>query len=381
MKKTNLLKCIFALSLVAVLLIATIGLSYLSNNKKSVVQTQTSGVFDESGKELYSGKVYPMAKAMTFSAPSTMSTTAKDGIVVEAIVKPEGLKNKSCDFSIAWDTSSEPGSCFVEEVESNVSIEPVYDSLNNKVRIRCLRPFDTRIVLTATSQLDPSKFDTCYIDYAYRPTSLILHSSQYSGSSIVDNNIRLSDNDSINFNMPIGTFDDSYHFMKGVSVRYSTYGTIYAPTYKLTILRDFSPEFYSIIYDYYLNVSKINGKAFENPCVVCVGVGESEGFQDLGLDINDWSGDLLANIYMVANVKGSTEYICEEIFSVHPELIDLLIDEYEFNGRSVPLMKLDFIYEDIYSDFVISGVNVFLSGNALTYKTISVGLEKPSFVM
>ena len=108
-KKSDTVKWIVAFSLIFVLFVGVFANLFLvlrdnSENPAPEQDIESSvpednGVINEDGTEMVSGQVYAMAKSMTFSSPTLLSTTAMSGITLQCSVYPITASNKAVDWS------------------------------------------------------------------------------------------------------------------------------------------------------------------------------------------------------------------------------------------------------------------------------------------
>lgn len=373
MKKNNLtLKLFLVLGLVAVLLLTAFNFSY-SGKKATLTSTaQVGDVVDGSGNFLESGKVYPMSSTMTFSAPSTYSSTAPNGVIVEAIVKPESLTNKGVGWSIAWQNAE---STFAKgkNVEDYLTISPIEDT--NKVNVVCVNGFSEKILLTATSLFDSSKSATCVVDYAKRVEGIKLNQSLLNNGVLEDFSFIVDSSNDIVWSKNLLSEDK---FFNGLTYVRSNVGTIEPSNCSLSIERQFYSYSENIINDYLEGLRTLGGKELTGAPELYFGEwGDSDYMYDLTLD--SWNGNLLDDIYIVGELSGSGEYISERLTD-HAELLDLLVEEYIFRVNS-PLLTLSIDYNDEFTSLKLSSIGVYLSDSALNSYSVEVSLDTTEIVL
>lgn len=161
-------KRLVALMLCLVTFFTAITLTSCSNNVPDDTTEDTEltvgDVVDDEGNEMVSGKVYAMAKTMSFSAPSMLSNTARAGITLEATVLPLTATNRKVDWSVSWlDSGSGNASDYI-------TVTPQSDG-SNIATVTCNKAFSSRIVITVTSRDNPDAKASCTVDYKKRLTS------------------------------------------------------------------------------------------------------------------------------------------------------------------------------------------------------------------
>ncbi len=131
---------------------------------------------DENGKELASGVVHAIPKAMTFrTAKSLVATAAQssayDSVMVQATVTPDIANLKSVVYSVSWVNASSEwanGKTVTEYVTATQTKE------NSKTAtIKCLQPFgeQVQVKVTATGIDNSSASATCTVDFMKRVAS------------------------------------------------------------------------------------------------------------------------------------------------------------------------------------------------------------------
>lgn len=160
--------------LLALVLIGGITVGVLSDGFKSwdkfggKTGQNVGTVTDENGNEMESGKVYPLSRSMTFTAPTAQIAGATNGITVSATVYPEEATNKELDWAVSFvNPQSEWASG--KTVSSYVTVTPDADDTSIAV-IRCLNAFGERIKIRVTSRDNPDAYAECIADYGSRVT-------------------------------------------------------------------------------------------------------------------------------------------------------------------------------------------------------------------
>lgn len=177
-KKSDTVKWVVAFFLIAVLLFgvaASLFLQLRPNEETHVPETENEVVVpegtvtDENGTELESGTVYKLSSRMLFSSPSVRSTTAPEGVTVQATVLPEEAANKLVDWSIAF---VNPDSAWAtgKTVTDYVTVTPESDG-STIATITCLADFGEQIKITVSSRDNPYAKAECSVDYLKRLTS------------------------------------------------------------------------------------------------------------------------------------------------------------------------------------------------------------------
>ncbi|MBO5713935.1 MAG: hypothetical protein J6R83_00725 [Clostridia bacterium] len=122
---------------------------------------------------------FSMPKMMRFSMPSVQSEEPEeqDGILLNAIVTPDNVVDKTVDWTVAWsnpDTEWATG----KTVTDYVTVTPTEDG-SLSAYVKCLQPFGTPIFVTVTSRVNAEKSATCQVDYMKRAESLKYLVSEY----------------------------------------------------------------------------------------------------------------------------------------------------------------------------------------------------------
>lgn len=132
---------------------------------KTLSLVEGSGVADIDGNELDGATVHALPERMVFYSPSALSSTARDGISLKAVIEPADAFNQSVDWSVAW-VETQSGT-----VTDYVTVTPDSDgSLTAKVK--CLQPFDKKIKVVVTSRDKTDATAQCVLDFAQRITSI-----------------------------------------------------------------------------------------------------------------------------------------------------------------------------------------------------------------
>jgi len=174
-----------ALLLAVVTVFTTVIITGCSTNKAPDEQGESIStqpdVFDENGEEMVSGKVYAMAKTMSFTAPTMLSTTARSGITLEATVTPLTASNRTVDWSVDW---VDPSSSFAsgKTAANYIRVSPLTDG-STIATVTCLAEFGSQIKITVTSRDNPDASAVCTVDYRKRITGYSV--SFFGGSKTV----------------------------------------------------------------------------------------------------------------------------------------------------------------------------------------------------
>ena len=125
-------------------------------------ETEQAAVVDSDGNPMTESKVYPMPKAMSFSAVAFSSADSPNhsggtgtesqssvDVRIEAIVYPDDAANKEVDFSVAWGNAPTHGS---ETVTDYLTVIPDSDG-SRLATVSCKKPFgDDTILITVTTR-------------------------------------------------------------------------------------------------------------------------------------------------------------------------------------------------------------------------------------
>ena len=375
MKKLKLsIKYCLVFGLVAIIFLGVFNFSIFNKRSTLTASVEAGDVVDGAGKELVSGKVYSMSNSMTFSAPSTYSNTAEDGVLVQATVKPDTLTNKNVDWSISW-VDSESSFAKGKNVSDFVSVEEV-DS--NIAQIKCLEPFGERINLIATSELDTSKSAICVLDYAYRVSDVkfTTKDGEYSfvGSTSLSQNVVSWDKDLFS----------AEKFFYGFDVVHSDIGTVMPASSSLTVSFNFPSSMRDVIDDYFETLTQLNGQEVKSYSLDIYSADlnflTNEAFltlgpRDVSVPFND--GNLLDNLYIVAKTTDN-QYVYEPLTN-HVSLVNnLLIYLKQFSGLSFLICRVN--YNDEFSHVSYS-FEVKLKDAALNLKDVEVSLDNSGIVL
>lgn len=164
-KKSDTVKWVLTLVaflIVGVMLAGIIGGWFEKEEELPQEETEQAAVVDSDGNPMTENKVYPMPKAMSFSALafiSADSSTHSGGtgmesqssvdVRIEAIVYPDDAANKEVDFSVAWGNAPTHGS---ETVTDYLTVTPDSDG-SRLATVSCKKPFgDDTILITVTTR-------------------------------------------------------------------------------------------------------------------------------------------------------------------------------------------------------------------------------------
>lgn len=133
-------------------------------SSESDTKNTDSGVVDmATGEMLYSGQTYAMTN-MLFSATSMSSTTASEGITLEASIYPSYATNKLVDWNVSFvnpDSEWATG----KKISDYVKVVPTSDGALTAT-VSCLAPFGEQIVVTVVSRDNPEAKAECTLDFA-----------------------------------------------------------------------------------------------------------------------------------------------------------------------------------------------------------------------
>lgn len=135
-------------------------------------------VLDENGDVIPSDEVVPMPQAMTFrTAKSLMATTAVDGttydsVTLSATVKPDSAVDKTVDWTVEFVNPSSEWATG-KTVTDYVTVTPQSDGAT-VATVQCLKPFGEQIRVTVTSRMNTEATASCTVDFAARPTRLLV---------------------------------------------------------------------------------------------------------------------------------------------------------------------------------------------------------------
>lgn len=103
-----------------------------------------------------------MAIAVEDYEAKGISAMAEQAYSLHATVKPDSLRNKEVNWKINFQNSE---SAWAQNKVLTDYIRLTLQDDNQSVNLECLKPFGEKIVVTATSKQDSSKFATCVLDY------------------------------------------------------------------------------------------------------------------------------------------------------------------------------------------------------------------------
>ncbi len=132
-----------------------------------------SGVADEQGNELESGKVYEMPKAMVYSLLSAESETAGKGITIRATVQPALAADKRVDYAMEFENANSTWARG-KEVTDYLKLTQAADG-SSQAQVVCSKAFGEPIIITAASRANPEITATCKVDYAQHVESVALY--------------------------------------------------------------------------------------------------------------------------------------------------------------------------------------------------------------
>ena len=137
-------------------------------------ETEQAAVVDSDGNPMTENKVYPMPKAMSFSALAFIpadSTTHSGGtgmesqssvdVRIEAIVYPDDAANKEVDFSVAWGNAPTHGS---ETVTDYLTVTPDSDG-SRLATVSCKKPFGDDTILITVMTRDGGFTAVCTVSF------------------------------------------------------------------------------------------------------------------------------------------------------------------------------------------------------------------------
>ena len=135
-------------------------------------------VLDENGDVIPSDEVVPMPQAMTFrTAKSLMATTAVEGaaydsVTLSATVKPDSAVDKTVDWTVEFVNPSSEWATG-KTVTDYVTVTPQSDGAT-VATVQCLKPFGEQIRVTVISRMNTEATASCTVDFAVRPTQLLV---------------------------------------------------------------------------------------------------------------------------------------------------------------------------------------------------------------
>lgn len=135
-------------------------------------QTYTVGGMQIGGSQDNGMKLMRTTLLSTEYEDYGISPLAESAYTLTATVTPTNASNHRVDWSVAW---SNPSSTWAsgKSVTDYVTVTPTSDS--KVVTVSCLQPFGTQVMITATSQGNPTVKATCTADYAQKVTAATLH--------------------------------------------------------------------------------------------------------------------------------------------------------------------------------------------------------------
>ena len=102
-----------------------------------------------------------------------ISPTAETAYTLTATITPSDAANHGVDWTLAW---SNPSSTWASGKTVTDYVTVATSGSSSKIAtVSCLQPFGTQIVITATSQDNPTVKATCTVDYAQKVTSAALN--------------------------------------------------------------------------------------------------------------------------------------------------------------------------------------------------------------
>lgn len=128
-----------------------------------------SGVTDENGNAMTSGKIYPMSSKMSFSS-SALAASDNQGVTItlQAIVLPVDAKNKAVDWTVEWQTSSANGESPVTDF---VTVTPHADG-SNIADVTCFKSFENDTIVVTVTTREGGFSATCVVSFIGHPSVL-----------------------------------------------------------------------------------------------------------------------------------------------------------------------------------------------------------------
>lgn len=133
-------------------------------------ETEQAAVVDSDGNPMTENKVYPMPKAMSFSAALFAGEKVPADIIpaeqsvdvrIEAIVYPDDAANKEVDFSVAWGNAPTHGS---ETVTDYLAVTPDSDG-SRLATVSCKKPFGNDTILITVTTRDGGFTAICTVSF------------------------------------------------------------------------------------------------------------------------------------------------------------------------------------------------------------------------
>ncbi len=140
------------------------------NEEKPGEGKEDNSVQDGDGAQLTSGEVYALPKALVYSAQTSQSSDAGDGIRVTATVTPSTATNKNVTWGVAF-VNAESEWAIGKSVSDYFTAVPE-EGTPNTVLLTCVEPFAEQIILTASSVEDPEKSASCTVDFRQKITKV-----------------------------------------------------------------------------------------------------------------------------------------------------------------------------------------------------------------
>lgn len=131
---------------------------------------EDNSVQDGDGAQLTSGEVYTLPKALVYSAQTSQSSDAGDGIRVTATVTPSTAANKNVTWGVAFANAESEWAN--GKIVSDYFTAVPEEGNPNTVLLTCVEPFAEQIILTASSVEDPEKSASCTVDFRQKITNV-----------------------------------------------------------------------------------------------------------------------------------------------------------------------------------------------------------------
>lgn len=165
-RRTRMISVLLSLAVAAVGLTAALTRGFTVWNRNQPAVPVSPGVYDGTGNELVSGKVYPLSSSMVFTSPSSESPLAENGVTLQATVKPDTADDKALDWTV---TFVNPASTWAtgKAVSDYVSVTPTSNGADTAT-VTCNEAFGEQIKITVTSRSNPNAKAECVVDFAKR---------------------------------------------------------------------------------------------------------------------------------------------------------------------------------------------------------------------
>ncbi|MBQ3220590.1 MAG: hypothetical protein IJB34_01360 [Clostridia bacterium] len=139
----------------------------------SLTQTMTGGGMQISESQGNGIKLMSATLLATEYEDYGISPLAENAYTLTATITPSDAANHGVDWTLTW---SNPSSSWASGKTVTDYVTVVASGSSSKIAtVSCLQPFGTQIIITATSQDNPTVKATCSVDYAQKVTSAALN--------------------------------------------------------------------------------------------------------------------------------------------------------------------------------------------------------------